>query len=485
MLETYKKNFDSQISNSEKEISPKNHIQNTKHKSSTSSSSLDSSFDNLNIEINSLLENDNDMSFSSDSNSGFDENKANMEYLFSSKFWKDNNYKSSSNKKHILKNNENNDLNINYFQKSTSYENNGNNLKNKINEDEKEELNNIKDFKENYTNPNESNANHKNNNNIIQIFPGVYINPQIYTQYINKMNNNNIKINEGEKNINDLSLLINNTQTIQITPNYLNINLNKITYPKIQPHVNLPLENKNINNSNFSFEFNNNDENSLNKIQEEINKNNNNNILLNLDYNKTIKEVNTKIKINDNNNYIINKPINTNKVNYKGEKQFLNLDDLVSGKNTCTTVMIRNIPIKYTDKILNEELEEFKGKYDCLYVPYDYEKNGNKGYAFINFIHPLHILYFYEKFNGKKWKYFESLKICELNFAHFQGINEIQKHAKNYKGLKKPNYYSNTNGINENMVIPSKYISKLLQRFPKMKFIENKVQKTIIVKSFE
>ena len=185
-------------------------------------------FDNLNIEINSLLENDNDMSFSSDSNSEFDENKANMEYLFSSKFWKDNNYKSSSNKKHILKNNENNDLNINYFQKSTSYENNGNNLKNKINEDEKEELNNIKDFKENYTNPNESNANHKNNNNIIQIFPGVYINPQIYTQYINKMNNNNIKINEGEKNINDLSLLINNTQTIQITPNYLNINLNKI-----------------------------------------------------------------------------------------------------------------------------------------------------------------------------------------------------------------------------------------------------------------
>ena len=257
MLETYKKNFDSQISNSEKEISPKNHIQNTKHKSSTSSSSLDSSFDNLNIEINSLLEKDNDMSFSSDSNSEFDENKANMEYLFSSKFWKDNNYKSSSNKKHILKNNENNDLNINYFQKSTSYENNGNNLKNKINEDEKEELNNIKDFKENYTNPNESNANHKNNNNIIQIFPGVYINPQIYTQYINKMNNNNIKINEGEKNINDLSLLINNTQTIQITPNYLNINLNKITYPKIQPHVNLPLENKNINNSNFSFEFNN------------------------------------------------------------------------------------------------------------------------------------------------------------------------------------------------------------------------------------
>ena len=58
--------------------------------------------------------------------------------------------------------------------------------------------------------------------------------------------------------------------------------------------------------------------------------------------------------------------------------------------------MIRNIPIKYTDKMLQKEIEEFNEKYDCLYMPYDYEKGGNKGYAFINFIHPLHILMFFE-----------------------------------------------------------------------------------------
>ena len=481
MLETYKINCESQISNSEKENSPKKVIENTKHKSSTSSSSLDSSFDNLNIEIKSLLENDNDISFSSDSNSENDENKANMEYLFSSKFWKDNKDQSLSSKKQSLENTENNDLNISFFQKSSSYENNAYNFKNKINEDEvKKELNNIKIITKDYIKTKETNINLKNNNNIIQIFPGVYLNPQIYSQYINKLNNNNnnIKTHKNENNINDLSLLINKTQTIQMIPNNININLNNIHFPKAQPQLNPPIEKININNSNLSIEINKNADNPQKIIQEEITNSNINNTSSNLDHNKTIKEIND-------NNYIINKPINTNKGNNKGGKQFLNLDDLVSGKNTCTTVMIRNIPIKYTDKILNEELEEFKGKYDCLYVPYDYEKNGNKGYAFINFVHPLHILYFYEKFNGKKWKYFESLKICELNFAHFQGINEIQKHAKNYKGLKKPNFYLSTNGITENMVIPSKYILKLLQRFPKMKFTENKVQKTIVVQSFE
>lgn len=36
--------------------------------------------------------------------------------------------------------------------------------------------------------------------------------------------------------------------------------------------------------------------------------------------------------------------------------------------------MIRNIPIKYSDDQLKEALEEFKGKYNCLYMPFDFEK---------------------------------------------------------------------------------------------------------------
>ena len=89
--------------------------------------------------------------------------------------------------------------------------------------------------------------------------------------------------------------------------------------------------------------------------------------------------------------------------------------------------------------------------------------------------------------NRKKWQLFESSKFCELNSANFNGIYEIQKHSKNYKGYKKPLFYyeQNKNNNNENVIIPSKYLLKLKVRFPNMKFHENKVKKIIIIYSFE
>ena len=317
-----------------------------------------------------------------------------------------------------------------------------------------------------------------------------YINP--YMNNINNINNFNKKINQNQIDLKDLPLVINNVQNNQNTNmNYpcQKLNFNMICCPQIQP-INSQVQNHSLdktnNSSNILPEINHKDI-TKNATQEKKTKNNNSNNNNNQTHNNVCpiigKGNNNEIKIN-NKSFINNKSINNNaKGNIKGEKQFLNLDDIVTGKDTRTTVMIRNIPIKYTDQILTNALSEFNGKYDCLYMPYDYEKNGNKGYAFINFVNPLHILYFYEKFNGKKWVHFESAKICELNCAHFQGINEIQKHAKNYKGQKKPNYYSINE--NENMIIPLKYLPKLLKRFPKMKYCENKGQNIITVKSFE
>ena len=276
-------------------------------------------------------------------------------------------------------------------------------------------------------------------------------NISINNSYMNNMNNFNKKINQNQMDMIDLPLVMNNTHINPMNYKYQKVNFNMLCCPQIQP-VNIPVQKQALDKVNNSSNF-----------LPEIN-------------NKENYQISNQEKKTKNNN-------NSNKGNIKGEKQFLNLDDIVTGKDTRTTVMIRNIPIKYTDQILNEDLKEFNGKYDCLYMPFDYEKNGNKGYAFINFVNPLHILYFYEKFNGKKWLHFESNKICELNCAHFQGINEIQKHAKNYKGQKKPNYYSRN--ANENIIIPFKYLLKLKTRFPKMKYTENKAQKTITVKSFE
>ena len=309
------------------------------------------------------------------------------------------------------------------------------------------------------------------------------------------INDYNKKINQNQKEIIDLPLIINqnNNQNIPVNFNCSKLNLNMTYYPKIQNNNNISnnkqLNDKISNSSNYLPNLSNKDNNTYinlsekkikNKFVFEEQKNSTNNI--NNSFNNIL--FNNKLKMNYKNN-ITNKNLNNsiiNKSNLKGEKQILNLDDIVTGKDTRTTVMIRNIPIKYTDEILNEALVEFHGKYDCLYMPYDYEKNGNKGYAFINFVNPLHILYFYEKFNGKKWVHFESSKICELNCAHFQGINEIQKHAKNFKDLKKSCFNPSKE---DNMIIPSKYLLKLKKRFPKMKYNENKSKKILIIKSFE
>ena len=168
--------------------------------------------------------------------------------------------------------------------------------------------------------------------------------------------------------------------------------------------------------------------------------------------------LNTSFYYNKNNLFLSNRE--------PKEKQIINLENIAKGIEKRTTVMIRNVPIKYSTEVLEKELECFNGKFDCIYLPFDYENKGNKGYGFINLIKPYHVLLFYEIFQGKCWSFFESKKICELNFANFQGIEEIKKHAKNYKG-KKPKFYSVANSLYNNSIeIPKKYlglISKIIE----------------------
>ena len=74
--------------------------------------------------------------------------------------------------------------------------------------------------------------------------------------------------------------------------------------------------------------------------------------------------------------------------------------------------MIRHIPNKYTLKALYDEISrEFRNKFDLLYLPVDTNNNCNLGFAFINFIDPMHIVYFYDTFRGKKWQKFNSEKV--------------------------------------------------------------------------
>merc|ERR1712173_185581 len=53
-----------------------------------------------------------------------------------------------------------------------------------------------------------------------------------------------------------------------------------------------------------------------------------------------------------------------------------------------TTMMIRNLPTRYTQRQLMEELEAlgFEGTFDFFYAPKDFASMRTMGYAFVNFI---------------------------------------------------------------------------------------------------
>lgn len=91
--------------------------------------------------------------------------------------------------------------------------------------------------------------------------------------------------------------------------------------------------------------------------------------------------------------------------------------------------MIRHIPNKYSLKTILEDIDQdFKGTYDLFYLPLDYFNNCNLGFAFINFVEPMHVLHFYDLFRAKRWRRFNSEKICELAYAKFQGKKELIAH---------------------------------------------------------
>ena len=98
--------------------------------------------------------------------------------------------------------------------------------------------------------------------------------------------------------------------------------------------------------------------------------------------------------------------------------------------------MIRHIPNKYTLKLFSDEINKsFYNKYDLLYLPVDIDNHCNLGFGFINFVDPLHIIDFYERYRGRKRKRFNSEKLCELVYAKIQGKRELVSHFEKGKVL--------------------------------------------------
>jgi hypothetical protein len=104
-----------------------------------------------------------------------------------------------------------------------------------------------------------------------------------------------------------------------------------------------------------------------------------------------------------------------------------------------TTVMLRNIPNKYTTKMLLAVLDRrFAKQYDYVYLPVDFVNHCNVGYAFINLRSAEIRQRFYRHFHNQKVKEvlpgFNSKKVlkqvCEVNKAKVQGAKENIRRIK-------------------------------------------------------
>lgn len=88
-----------------------------------------------------------------------------------------------------------------------------------------------------------------------------------------------------------------------------------------------------------------------------------------------------------------------------------------------TTVMIRNIPLRYTPVSLREVVDEegFQGRYDYFYMPMDFRSHRSLGYCFINFYDPGCAAEFATKFENRKFSV-NSEKVLSVSGAARQGL---------------------------------------------------------------
>ncbi|KAF9671782.1 hypothetical protein SADUNF_Sadunf12G0084400 [Salix dunnii] len=142
--------------------------------------------------------------------------------------------------------------------------------------------------------------------------------------------------------------------------------------------------------------------------------------------------------------------------NHSDKKLFeLDIDCILRGEDSRTTLMIKNIPNKYTSKMLLAAIDDHcRGTYDFIYLPIDFKASDffvgstsyilsldaqcrymynkcNVGYAFINMIDPQQIIPFHKVFDGKKWEKFNSEKVAYLAYARIQGKAALIAHFQN------------------------------------------------------
>lgn len=119
-------------------------------------------------------------------------------------------------------------------------------------------------------------------------------------------------------------------------------------------------------------------------------------------------------------------------------------EEILSGRDTRTTIMIRNVPSRYSQLALLHDLcsSNFYSLVDYIYLPLDVRSLCPLGYAFVNFVHPRHVADFYRVWNGRGWPGFNTDKICSLSYGRIQGRSNLLKQLVSAKNLLATNIAS-------------------------------------------
>jgi len=115
-----------------------------------------------------------------------------------------------------------------------------------------------------------------------------------------------------------------------------------------------------------------------------------------------------------------------------GKKQNKNDED----DTNYTTVMLRNIPNKYTRQMLIDQLHRggFRGDIDYMYLPTDFANHCNVGYCFVNMRESTARARFVTAFDGVAAQSclpgFNSYKVCQVTRAKWQGREDNVRRLK-------------------------------------------------------
>ena len=249
----------------------------------------------------------------------------------------------------------------------------------------------------------------------------------------NMINNNNTNNNSNNNTTNNFDVLYEPESSLSSFP---------IIYQYMKKDDEIELKDDYDMNFNKSKDSHINQPNAESQPKNDIISNKENQDTINIEQNNdksflNIKCYNNKKTIENSIKHTFPSDINKNK--YTGIKQrntpieerakyVINLEKIINEKDQRTTLMVKNIPRNIMQSFLMDIInKKFEGLFNFFYLPIDFIKKENAGYAFINFKNSKNIVDFYIEFNEKPWPFCPNRK-CFISYARIQGFRAITQH---------------------------------------------------------